>query len=57
MGHQIDIVMSNVFREYFTRIAGLDRKLSPFLIYQPTAINQKPITIIRSVLTLLKVCS
>ena len=39
----IDIVMENIFRKNFILHGGLGLKSRPFLIYQPTAINQKPI--------------
>ena len=43
-GWLIDTLMGNIFTKYFGWLGGLSPKSSPFLIYQPTAINQKAIT-------------
>ena len=51
-----DMVMGNVFRKYFLGFEELAPKPRPFLIYQPTAINQKQI-MKKFFLTLLKVCT
>ena len=40
-----DIVMDNVFRKYSASFGGLGSKSGPFLVYQPTTINQKPFMI------------
>ena len=37
----IDTVMSDVFQKDFAWFGGLGPKSKPFLIYQPTTINQK----------------
>ena len=52
-----DIVMDNVFRKYFASFGGLGSKSGPFLVYQPTTINQKPFMICFWFFILLKVCS
>ena len=46
-----------IFKKYFTWFKGLDIKFRSFFIYQPTAINQKPIKMGLWFLTLFKVCN
>lgn len=41
LGELIDIVMDNICRRFFARFRGLGTKFRSFMIYQPTAINQK----------------
>ena len=48
----IEAVIGN--KRYFAWLSGLDSTYRPFLIYQPTTINQKPITMDLWRLTLLK---
>ena len=42
-GQLNNIVMGNIFWKHFSLFGGLGPKSRPFLIYQPIAINQKPL--------------
>ena len=57
LGQIIDVVMKNISKKRFAQIGGLGPKSRPFLIYQTTAINQKPIIMRLGFFTVLKVCS
>ena len=43
LGELVATAIWNIFRKYFARFGGLGPKPTSILIYEPTAINQKPI--------------
>ena len=53
LGQLIDKAILKSFRKYFAWFGGLGTKSRFFLIYQPTALNQKP----TMMSILLKVCT
>ena len=49
--------MGDIFRKTFAWLVGLGPLNRPFLIYQPTTINKKPVTLRMWFFTLVKVCT